>query len=596
MRGRGVLWTLESKGSRGERLGSGIAPGGHSHGCSRAWLDTLVIRYPAIVIMDALEDCARDLVAFRSVVCQSMRKATYLFTSTSSQMVRRGSLPRGDDTQLLELRRALGSALKLTDSMQNKRVPVNGLPSEILLRVFGFVNFPLPKKSFSHTLVFSHVCKYWRSAVISNPLFWTNISAGPLTQSGFITLQLQRSSPLPLTLSIQLFQSLDCHCKPDPFFDDAYFCPHSNNRDFNRLLEIFTPYRRRVTTLNVRYLRSFGDKYCEDVLQHQFFRDPLPNLERLSWVSRSLDPANEREDPVITSTKIFSDSLPRLRELALVNTWGLISAAGPNLNTFKVRHISRGRHPDTAMAVPEPELRGFLSHHPLLTSISLGDIIPKVDKGVGNPIEMRHLTNVTLTSRLMELDLRPTLRCLCFGAFAPMETLVIRMETMDDGRGFTCLRFNMTWVDKNGHNISCSFSDNGANPLDVWMALCKAGVCDGVTTVEIKRPHFRSVTSQPFIPLFESSLPHLRTIRMAWGKTTAEEADGSKLMDDPPPDVGWAASYLAPILRCRTAIDKPVYLLERLEEDDEDPADSRLNDLIWEQYLYRAYNFQRYLK
>lgn len=86
--------------------------------------------------------------------------------------------PRGDGTQLLELRQALESALRLTDSMKNKRIPVNKLPSENLLRVFGLINAPLPKKSFSHTLVLSHVCRHWRYVVTSNPLFWTNIFAG----------------------------------------------------------------------------------------------------------------------------------------------------------------------------------------------------------------------------------------------------------------------------------------------------------------------------------------------------------------------------------------------------------------------------------
>jgi len=172
-----------------------------------------------------------------------------------------------------------------------------------------------------------------------------------------------------------------------------------------------------------------------------------------------------------------------------------------------------------------------------------------------------------------------------------METLIIRWEVKDYGDGSTNLMLNTTWVDKNGHDISCSFGDWAPPLLGVWGALC-----DGVTAVELKRPHVRSAASEPFVPLLENRLPHLRTIRMAWGKTTAEEVEYGKLEDSPPPDIGWADSYLVPTLRCRAAVGKPVHHVERLVEGDEDPADSRLNDLIWDQYLYRAFNLQKYLK
>jgi len=67
-----------------------------------------------------------------------------LTSTTSSQTVGRGGWPRGDGTQLLELRQALESVINLTDSMRNDCVPVKGLPSEIFLRIFGLIIFPPP--------------------------------------------------------------------------------------------------------------------------------------------------------------------------------------------------------------------------------------------------------------------------------------------------------------------------------------------------------------------------------------------------------------------------------------------------------------------
>jgi len=330
---------------------------------------------------------------------------------------------------------------------------------------------------------------------------------GPLTQSGFITLQLERSGYLPLTLSVQLFHSLHCSCKPDPFFDHEHYCPHGDNEDFTRLLENFTPHHHCIVALDVRYLRCFGNENFGDIFQHRFFRDPLPNLERLSWVSRSLNVTNERGATAITRTNIFSDSLPRLRELVLVNTWGLISTAGLNLKTLKVQYLGPVPHPDTVM--PVPGLQDFLSHHPLLTSVSFGDIRPQVDKNGGGPVEMGHLTNFALTSRQMDLDLNPTLRCFRFGTLEHTETLIIRRELMQYGAGSIELMLKLTWVGKNGHCISRSIAGGEFGPLDVWEAFCKAGVCDGVTTVGLKGPRVRSSTSSDLVSLFEGGLPYL---------------------------------------------------------------------------------------
>jgi len=234
--------------------------------------------------------------------------------------------------------------------------------------------------------------------------------------------------------------------------------------------------------------------------------------------------------------------------------------------------------------MPVRGLRNFPSHHPFLTSVSLGDIRPEVDEDGGTPIEMMHLTNVVFTSRLIGLDLHSTLRSLRFGAFGPMETLIIRREVKGRGDRSAHLTLNVTYHVRSTKKRR-TFSRCGTRFAR-----------QGITAVEFKRPHVRSATSEPFIPLFENSLQHLRTVRMAWGKTTAEEAEYSKLQGEPLPDIGRAASYLVPILRCRAAVGKPVHLIERLVEDDEDPADSRLNDLLWEQYLCRAFNFQKYLK
>jgi hypothetical protein len=226
-----------------------------------------------------------------------------------------------------------------------------------------------------------------------------------------------------------------------------------------------------------------------------------------------------------------------------------------------------------------PLLRRFLSDHPLLTSISIGDIHLAMDGDGSDPIEMRHLTNVGLTSRVMPLDPRSIFYCFRFGTFEHAETLIIRKESTDNRLEFVSSLVNVTCTDKNAHSISYSFPNYASTPHQVWEELCEAGVCDGVQTVELKEPHDFVTAREWFTPLFENSLPHLRTVRVSFGNTSAGEVGGFKYSEIPLSDLEWS---LEPILRCRATIGKPVHLVERLVGDNEDPVGSQSKDLTWE--------------
>ena len=311
-------------------------------------------------------------------------------------------------------------------------------------------------------------------------------------------------------------------------------------------------------------------------------------------MSHSLDSTNQHKSPLKPlPTRIFSDSLPRLRELVLVNTWGLISAAGPNLKSLDIQY--QGPASISASTMSTPLLRCFLSDHPLLTSISIGDIHLAMGGDGSDPTEMRHLTDVGLTSRVMPLDPCSIFHCFRFGTFEPAGTLIIRKESIDNRPEFVSSLVNMTCTDKNAHSCSYSFLNYASTPHQVWEELCEAGVCDGVQTVELKEPHDCITTHEWFTPLFENSLPHLQTIRVSSGNTPAGEVGGSKDTETPLSDSEWANVCLEPILRCRAAIGKPVHLVEWLVGDNEDPVGSRSGGLTWGR-LWMSYDFERYLK
>jgi hypothetical protein len=190
--------------------------------------------------------------------------------------------------------------------MQNKRTPVNGLPPETLLHIFNLIDVPTPKKSFPHPLALSHV-----SALKIGGRFESSFLDESICGT-FDAIRVYQASA-----RTQWFPTLISHppivsfppCAHDPSVDGAYFCPHGNCEEYVRLLDISSPHRHRIATLNVWYMRYLGNEDYQSVLKRAFFYDSLPSLERLSWVSRTLDSASRLGVLVMTTpTKIFCDS------------------------------------------------------------------------------------------------------------------------------------------------------------------------------------------------------------------------------------------------------------------------------------------------
>jgi len=82
-----------------------------------------------------------------------------------------------------------------------------------------------------------------------------------------ITTLLQRSQGVPLTVNIQHYSShTGCGCSHQPTWKAGDYCPHKTKRIPS--LDLSEPFRAKIHTLNIRYLRkNFDAATMEDILK-----------------------------------------------------------------------------------------------------------------------------------------------------------------------------------------------------------------------------------------------------------------------------------------------------------------------------------------
>lgn len=88
-------------------------------------------------------------------------------------------------------------ALCEVDCLRNSLLPINRLPPEIVTLCAAFVSRTDPKPVISLT----HICRYWRGAITSNPGSWTLIGSD---WKKLAPLCLERSGATPLTANISV--------------------------------------------------------------------------------------------------------------------------------------------------------------------------------------------------------------------------------------------------------------------------------------------------------------------------------------------------------------------------------------------------------
>jgi hypothetical protein len=95
-----------------------------------------------------------------------------------------------DVSQIKALEKGAKDVLHELNSLWNPLQLVHRLPPEVIALCATFVSHADPRPIVSLT----HVCRYWREAIISNPGNWTSISSG---RKRLIPLCLERAGAAP---------------------------------------------------------------------------------------------------------------------------------------------------------------------------------------------------------------------------------------------------------------------------------------------------------------------------------------------------------------------------------------------------------------
>ena len=171
-------------------------------------------------------------------------------------------------------------------SLRNSLRPVNRLHPEIIVLCAAFVSDADPKPIVSLT----HVCRYWRRSIVSDPRSWASISDG---WKQMIPLCLERAGALPLTVYISESRI-------------------EGDRDFLRVL---LPHISRASHISLMGYSSV-EKVADSL--PGFFASPMPNLtslelEQTEGPAESF-PSNETPAPQLFQniSKITSLHLTRI--------------------------------------------------------------------------------------------------------------------------------------------------------------------------------------------------------------------------------------------------------------------------------------------
>ena len=205
------------------------------------------------------------------------------------------------------------------------------LPPELLTIIFDFI----VDQEHPDQIPLTHVCRYWRTVILSYPRIWSTVCMRPGDPST-ISEWLVRSQKVPLTI---IAKFTDTYEHPPCRYQDSAtttlagtnnleVCPrHKAVLSLDKLL----PHHSRIRTLNILFDSSDPD-WDDDghdgeptLLFHHFFKETLPNLQHLDF--RAIHIKQDRYMIPIPDS-LFAKKLPRLKQLECLGvTDGLMGTA-----------------------------------------------------------------------------------------------------------------------------------------------------------------------------------------------------------------------------------------------------------------------------
>ena len=182
------------------------------------------------------------------------------------------------------------------------RPPIYDVPVEILLIIFKFLAPPRTRDFVYSLLQLTHVCRFWRIALINDTRAWATVFVTKKDRRSFIQMCIERSYPAPLdvTVDVQLYGSgpvpPSCTCDRNrrSRLVPKHIEPGKSNRikpcewhfTFEPLAE--TKHSKRIHALNLQF--DYHDSDISAIEYHvfeprscRFFNSPYIKPTNLIW-------------------------------------------------------------------------------------------------------------------------------------------------------------------------------------------------------------------------------------------------------------------------------------------------------------------------
>ena len=260
----------------------------------------------------------------------------------------------------------------------NEGTPTHRIPPEILTRILYLVVDRGFEGRAKQIILLTHVCRYWRTLLLSYPKMWSTLYMKPGNLT-IISVWLARSQNVPLTVIAEFEDEYDHPpCRYQDSVTTILACDipmichrHKAVLSLNRLL----PHRSRIRDLDVSLHLSDpewdGDTHQDDdepiLLSHCFFRETLPNLQRLNFRAVHVE-QNRYMIPVPDS--LFAEDLPCLKELKYLGVTGGLTGTVKNLTSCEIGDWEGSAGPN----IISPEnLQKFFNNNKTIKSLTLNN-------------------------------------------------------------------------------------------------------------------------------------------------------------------------------------------------------------------------------
>lgn len=188
-------------------------------------------------------------------------------------------------------------SLRAAFSLWNQSLPVNQLPPTLI----AYIALHVPgqdQRDAREMIPVTHVCRYWRNCIVSEPRNWTRISS---RQVGLAESSLERRPAVPLELTLGVY------------WFEGWFC------------DLIAPHVKDIKALHIDCDNDLTGRMFARTLQK--FLSSMPNLQSISLSAdpKRWPPSNTSDDPCgqlkspLTCLRL-SDDIPLYPSLLSLST------------------------------------------------------------------------------------------------------------------------------------------------------------------------------------------------------------------------------------------------------------------------------------